>query len=74
MNKKKESKNNIFNAIVRNPNSMGLFGIICMIITFAVVVQLSNSVFLSRENMFNILKQVVTYGLLAIAMAVPLIN
>ncbi len=74
MKSKKDETNKIFPAVIRNPNSMGLFGIICMIVTFAVVVQVSNSVFLSKENIFNILKQVVTYGLLAIAMAVPLIN
>lgn len=45
-----------------------------MIITFAILVQINNSVFLSKANILNILKQVVVYGLLSLAMAVPLIN
>lgn len=45
-----------------------------MIITFAILVQINNSVFLSKVNILNILKQVVVYGLLSLAMAVPLIN
>ena len=59
---------------MRHSSFASLFGIICMIITFAILVQINNSVFLSKANILNILKQVVVYGLLSLAMAVPLIN
>lgn len=59
---------------MRHSSFASLFGIICMIITFAILVQINNSVFLSKVNILNILKQVVVYGLLSLAMAVPLIN
>lgn len=59
---------------MRHSSFASLFGIICMIITFAIIVQINNSVFLSKVNILNILKQVVVYGLLSLAMAVPLIN
>ena len=59
---------------MRHSSFASLFGIICMLITFAILVQINNSVFLSKANILNILKQVVVYGLLSLAMAVPLIN
>ena len=49
---------------MRHSSFASLFGIICMIITFAILVQINNSVFLSKANILNILKQVVVYGLL----------
>lgn len=59
---------------IRNSGFASMSGIICMIITFAVLVQINNSVFLSRDNLMNILKQVVVYGLLSLSLAIPLIN
>ena len=59
---------------MRHSSFASLFGIICMIITFAILVQINNSVFLSKANILNILKPVVVYGRLSLAMAVPLIN
>lgn len=70
----KNKKQFDFLARFKKQDTMAIFGIVCMIITYAVIVQLSNSVFLSTANVLNILKQVVTYGLLAMAMAIPLIN
>lgn len=70
----KNGKRFKFTGIVKKQDSMAIFGIVCMIITYAIIVQLSNSMFLSAANVLNILKQVVTYGLLAMAMAIPLIN
>ena len=51
-----------------------LTGIICLIITFSIVVQIVNSNFLSPTNIINIGRQIVVYGILSCALSFPMIN
>lgn len=51
-----------------------LMGIVCLIITYCIVVQSQNSAFLSSANITNVLKQIVVYGILSCALAFPMIN
>jgi ribose/xylose/arabinose/galactoside ABC-type transport system permease subunit len=51
-----------------------LLGIVCLIVTFCIIVQAQNNVFLSTLNIRNVLKQMVVYALLSCALAFPMIN
>ena len=54
---------------------MELLGIVCLIVTFCIIVQAQNNVFLSTLNIRNVLKkQMVVYALLSCALAFPMIN
>lgn len=51
-----------------------LSGLVCLIVVYAVIVQSRSGNFLTVANMNNILKEIVVYGILAAALAFPLIN
>ena len=51
-----------------------LLGIICLIITYGIIVQSQNPAFLSSANITNVLKQIVVYGILSCALSFPMIN
>ncbi len=51
-----------------------LTGIICLIITFSIVVQFVNQNFMTVDNILNIGRQIVVYGVLSCALAFPMIN
>lgn len=51
-----------------------LSGLICLIIVYSIVVQTRSGNFLTIANINNILKEIVVYGILASALAFPLIN
>ena len=51
-----------------------LLGIICLIVTYCIIVQSQNSTFLSVANIKNVSKQIVVYGILSCALAFPMIG
>lgn len=51
-----------------------LSGLVCLIIVFSAIVQSYSGNFLTVSNANNILKEIVVYGILACALAFPLIN
>ncbi|MBQ3210694.1 MAG: ABC transporter permease [Oscillospiraceae bacterium] len=57
-----------------NSSVRELAGVILLIITFGFIVYLRNPAFLSLQNIKNLLQQIVVYGILACAVAFPMIN
>ena len=51
-----------------------LVGLLCLIIVYSLIVQSRSGKFLSLNNMGNILKEIVVYGILSCALAFPLLN
>lgn len=58
----------------RKSNYVELLGIVCLIVTYSVIVQIQNPKFLSELNIRNVLKQMVVYALLSCGLAFPMIN
>lgn len=72
-NQLKKENNNLWVRFKRS-SYVELLGIICLIITYCVIVQTQNQTFLSAANISNVLKQIVVYGILSCALAFPMIN
>lgn len=58
----------------RSSSYVELLGIICLIVTYCLIVQSQNSTFLSVANIKNVSKQIVVYGILSCALAFPMIG
>lgn len=59
---------------VKSSKYFELSGLICLIVVFSIIVQSCSGNFLTIENINNILKEIVVYGILASALTFPLIN
>ena len=51
-----------------------LLGLACLIIVFSIIVQWQSGNFMTVNNIGNILREIVVYGILSCALAFPLIN
>lgn len=51
-----------------------LLGILCLIVTYCIIIQSQNPSFLSAANIKNVSKQIVVYGILSCALAFPMIG
>ncbi len=67
------NKENLWNKMKKS-KYFELVGLICLIIVFSCIVQARSGNFLTVHNLGNILKEIVVYGILACALAFPLIN
>ncbi len=67
------NKENLWNKMKKS-KYFELVGLICLIIVFSGIVQARSGNFLTVHNLGNILKEIVVYGILACALAFPLIN
>ena len=59
---------------VKSSKYFELSGLICLIVVFSIIVQSRSGNFFTIENINNILKEIVVYGILASALTFPLIN
>ena len=69
-----ETKRNKLVSRFKNSSLRELTGVILLIVTFGLVVFLRNNAFLSLQNIKNLFQQLVVYGILACAVAFPMIN
>lgn len=73
MKTKEETEAGMWQKIKHSKYSQ-LSGLFCLIIVFSAVVQSYSGNFLTLANANNVLKEIVVYGILACALAFPLIN
>lgn len=70
---KEKQKESVWMRIKRS-KYFELLGLLCLIVVFGAVVEIQSDNFLTAHNLGNILREIVVYGILACALAFPLIN